>query len=367
MTTAHVLGFPRLGAQRELLSATEAFWQGARDDAAHAALERVGKTLRERHWALQREAGLDFVSTGDFTYYDGVLDTLAHLGALPTRFGFDAARLTRAAYFEMARGNAHQPALETTRWFDTQYHYLVPELTPDLAFGPGVRWWQVEAAQARAAGHAAKAVLVGPLTLLWLGKQGEAATHATAAERLVYLPRVLEAYRRVLAELHSAGAAWVQIDEPIFALDLDPAWLDAARTAYAELAAGPARLLLATYFGSVERHAGLLRGLPVDGLHIDAVLAPEQVDTFAAGWPAAKVLSIGIVDGRNVWRHDLDASLARLAPVRAALGERLWIGSSCSLLHVPVDLRDEPRLDPELRSWLAFATQKLDELAALRQ
>ncbi|RQP42400.1 5-methyltetrahydropteroyltriglutamate--homocysteine S-methyltransferase [Burkholderia ubonensis] len=361
MSTAHVLGFPRIGAQRELKFALERYWRDGQGPDAERALVDTGVSLRAAHWAAQRDAGLDWVTVGDFAWYDHVLTTLAHVGGLPARFGFDARRLSLADYFAAARGNVAQPAMEMTKWFDTNYHYLVPEYSPSTTFGAGVEWLFDEVREAQALGHPVKVALVGPLTLLWLGKARDG-----LADRLSLLPRLLPAYQALLARLKADGVEWVQIDEPIFALDLPGAWRDAAPAAYAELVAHAPRVLLATYFESVDAHATLLKSLPVAGLHVDLVRGDAQLDAILAGYPADKVLSCGIVDGRNVWRNDLDRSLARLAAARAQLGERLWIATSCSLLHAPVDLGNEPKLDAELKQWLAFAVQKAREVAVLR-
>ncbi|KVO03675.1 5-methyltetrahydropteroyltriglutamate--homocysteine S-methyltransferase [Burkholderia ubonensis] len=361
MSTAHVLGFPRIGAQRELKFALERYWRDGQGADAERALVDTGVSLRAAHWAAQRDAGLDWVTVGDFAWYDHVLTTLAHVGGLPARFGFDARKLSLADYFAAARGNVAQPAMEMTKWFDTNYHYLVPEYSPSTTFGAGVEWLFDEVREAQALGHPVKVALVGPLTLLWLGKARDG-----LADRLSLLPRLLPAYQALLARLKADGVEWVQIDEPIFALDLPGAWRDAAPAAYAELVAHAPRVLLATYFESVDAHATLLKSLPVAGLHVDLVRGAAQLDAILTGYPADKVLSCGIVDGRNVWRNDLDRSLARLAAAHAQLGERLWIATSCSLLHAPVDLGNEPKLDAELKQWLAFAVQKAREVAVLR-
>ncbi|KVC98934.1 5-methyltetrahydropteroyltriglutamate--homocysteine methyltransferase [Burkholderia ubonensis] len=361
MSTAHVLGFPRIGAQRELKFALERYWRDGQGADAERALVDTGVSLRAAHWAAQRDAGLDWVTVGDFAWYDHVLTTLAHVGGLPARFGFDARKLSLADYFAAARGNVAQPAMEMTKWFDTNYHYLVPEYSPSTTFGAGVEWLFDEVREAQALGHPVKVALVGPLTLLWLGKARDG-----LADRLSLLPRLLPAYQALLARLKADGVEWVQIDEPIFALDLPGAWRDAAPAAYAKLVAHAPRVLLATYFESVDAHATLLKSLPVAGLHVDLVRGAAQLDAILTGYPADKVLSCGIVDGRNVWRNDLDRSLARLAAARAQLGERLWIATSCSLLHAPVDLGNEPKLDAELKQWLAFAVQKAREVAVLR-
>jgi len=358
MAFAHILGFPRIGAQRELKFALESFWSGA---SSEDALRDTGHSLRARHWQAQADAGLDAVSVGDFAWYDQVLNTLALLGAVPERFGFDARQLTLPQYFTLARGNAGHFAMEMTKWFDTNYHYLVPEWTADTRFDGGVDWLFDEIIEARAAGHRVKVTLIGPLTLLYLGKIKSGLT-----DKLDLLPRIVAGYQRVLARLKAIGIDWVQIDEPILALQLEQDWIAAFGPTYAALQPAAPALLLATYFDQVGEHAALLRDLPVAGVHLDLVRGVGQLDAFLPDWPAGKVLSAGIVDGRNIWRTDLEQALTALAPAQAALGDRLWVSSSCSLLHVPVDLAQESRLDDELKSWLAFATQKLDEIVAIK-
>ena len=358
MAVAHILGFPRIGPHRELKFALESFWKG---ESAETALLEAGRLVRAGNWAAQRQAGLDYVTVGDFAWYDQMLTMAAQLGALPSRFGFDASALTLAQYFALARGNAEQHALEMTKWFDTNYHYLVPELAADMRFDAGVRWLFEECVEARALGHRVKPVLVGPLTFLYLSKTKD------GSDRLALLPRLLPAYAHLLAELKADGVEWVQLDEPILALDLPAEWRRAFGGAYAALAGTAPNILLATYFESVEEHAKAIAALPVAGVHIDLVRAPRQLAAFSATLPADKVLSLGIVDGRNVWRTDLAAALELLEPVREKFRGNLWVAPSCSLLHVPVDLAQEDKLDGEIRSWLAFAVQKLDELSILRR
>ncbi|SOY67458.1 Cobalamin-independent methionine synthase, 5-methyltetrahydropteroyltriglutamate-homocysteine S-methyltransferase [Cupriavidus taiwanensis] len=361
MARTHILGFPRIGERRELKFAQEAFWRGERTEAE---LRTVAAGLRRRHWQLQAERGLDTVATGDFAYYDQMLSLSALLGALPRRFGFDPSQLTLAQYFELARGNREQPAMEMTKWFDTNYHYLVPELDADTSFDGGPQWFFEETDEALALGLRARPALIGPVTYLWLSK-----SHVPGFDRLSLLPRLLQAYRRILGQLKARGIEWVQIDEPALCLDLAPAWLDAFDTAYAALhEGGPAarpKLLLATYFDTAADHAQRVAALPVDGFHIDLVRAPAQLAAWQAVLPAHAVLSLGVIDGRNIWRTDLRRVLDLLRPLHGALGERLWLAPSCSLLHVPVSLAQESRLDAELKSWLAFATEKLDELSVL--
>ncbi|HEY7656915.1 MAG TPA: 5-methyltetrahydropteroyltriglutamate--homocysteine S-methyltransferase [Burkholderiales bacterium] len=359
MTIAHVPGFPRIGAERELKSALERYW---RSELPESSLLAAGRELRARHWAMQRDAGLDWVAVGDFAWYDHVLQALAHLGCLPERYGYDARALSLSQYFAAARGDPRQPAMEMTKWFDTNYHYLVPEWSAATRAEGGVPWLFEEVREAQALGHAVKAVIIGPLTLLRLGKDME-----PGFDRLVLLERLVPAYRRLLARLRELGVAWVQVDEPVLALDLERRWRDAFAPVYAALAPDGPRILLATYFESVEEHRDWLPGLPVAGLHLDLARAPGQLTAFLDDWPESKVLSLGVVDGRNVWRTDVERDFALLRRAHARLGPRLWVSTSCSLLHVPVDLALENRLDPAIRSWLAFAAQKLEELAVLKR
>src|SRR5216683_3668370 len=359
MTVAHILGFPRIGAKRELKLALEAYWRG---EIPEPELSAVGRELRERHWQCQRDAGLDLVTVGDFAWYDSVLQTLAHLGCIPGRFGFDPRALTLPQYFTLARGDASHPAMEMTKWFDTNYHYLVPEWNADTRFEGGVDWLLQEVKEARDQGHAVKVALPGPLTLLHLGKIKAGLSH-----KLDLLPRLVPAYQRLLASIKALGIPWVQIDEPILGLDLDERWLGAFRPTYEALAPSSPKILLATYFESVAEHAAMLKSLPVSGIHLDLVRGPQQLAAFLNGYPESKVLSLGVVDGRNIWRTDLDAALAALKPAHDRLGERLWISAGCSLQHVPVDLAHEKTLDAEVRNWLAFAVQKLDEIATLKR
>ena len=357
MSRSHILGFPRIGAQRELKFAVESFW---RNEITANDLPQIGADLRRRHWALQADAGLDFVAAGDFSYYDQMLDLCVLLGALPKRFDFAATKLSRAQYFELARGNVQQPAMEMTKWFDTNYHFLVPELDQDSRFDGGMNWWLDNVAEALALHKNVKPVLIGPVTFLRLAK-----SHTAGFDRLSLLPKVIAGYQRILNKLHDLGVEWVQIDEPALALDLEPAWLDAYETAYTQLTSSGMKILLATYFDSVVENALRIAALPVQGFHIDLVRAPEQLDGWLKVLPADAILSAGVVDGRNIWRNDLRTSLSSLQRVRLALGERLWVASSCSLLHVPVSLDAEINFDGEVKPWLAFASEKLHEVRTL--
>ncbi|WP_455893943.1 5-methyltetrahydropteroyltriglutamate--homocysteine S-methyltransferase [Pseudomonas palmensis] len=362
MALAHSLGFPRIGRDRELKKAQEAFWKGELDEAG---LRAVGSELRKAHWALQRQAGIQLLPVGDFAWYDQVLTHSLMFGVVPERFRPQHGKATLQTLFGMARGvsdsccgGAH--AQEMTKWFDTNYHYLVPEFSADQQFSLG--WEQLfeEVAEARALGHDVKPVVIGPLTYLWLGK-----TKGGDFDKLELLERLLPLYGEIFQRLAAQGVEWVQIDEPILALDLPQAWKNAFERAYNLIQRDPLKKLVATYFGGLEENLGLAANLPVDGLHIDLVRAPEQYPTILDRLPAYKVLSLGVVNGRNVWRCDLDKALAVLRHAHERLGERLWVAPSCSLLHSPVDLGREDALDAELKSWLAFAVQKCEEVAIL--
>jgi 5-methyltetrahydropteroyltriglutamate--homocysteine methyltransferase len=354
MARTHILGFPRIGAHRELKFAQESFWRGESDEAA---LLGVARELRHRHWKAQQDAKLDFVAAGDFAYYDQMLNLSALLGALPGRFGFDAAALTLTQYYELARGNKAQPAMEMTKWFDTNYHYLVPELGPDTTFNGGVDWFFDEIDEALALNLDVKPVLIGPITYLWLSK-----SHVPGFDRLSLLPKLVIRFARLLETLKQRGIEWVQLDEPALCLELPGAWLEALSAAYDVLETSGVKVLLATYFDTAADRAALVAKLPVQGVHIDLVRAPGQLDTWHAALPAESVLSVGVVDGRNIWRADLRKVIRSLDVLQAQRGDRLWIAPSCSLLHVPVSLQAEKKLTAGIRSWLAFATEKLHEL-----
>ncbi|PTU74047.1 5-methyltetrahydropteroyltriglutamate--homocysteine S-methyltransferase [Pseudomonas mangrovi] len=377
MALAHNLGFPRIGRDRELKKALEAHWRGELDEAG---LREVGRQLRAAHWQLQKDAGIQLLPVGDFAWYDQVLTHSLTFGVIPARFRDDSSvRPTLQTLFAMARGTgaggsqrccgaSHgQPvfAQELTKWFDTNYHYLVPEFTADQQFE--LSWEQLfeEVDEALALGHAVKPVLIGPLTYLWLGKAKGATDSEQDFDKLDLLERLLPLYGQIFQRLAAQGVEWVQIDEPILALDLPQDWKNAFERAYNLLQKDPLKKLLATYFGGLEDNLGLAAGLPVDGLHIDLVRAPEQYPIILDRLPAYKVLSLGLVNGRNVWRCDLEKNLEIARDAQERLGQRLWLAPSCSLLHSPVDLTREDQLDAELKSWLSFAVQKCAEVAIL--
>jgi len=369
MALAHNLGFPRIGADRELKKALEAYWKG---DLDQDGLQAVGRELRATHWQLQKKAGIELLPVGDFAWYDQVLSHSLMLGVVPERFADtrNARGLpTLETLFAMARGansccgHAHgkgQYAQELTKWFDTNYHYLVPEFTQDQRFQ--LSWEQLfeEVDEARALGHKVKPVLIGPLTFLWLGK-----TKGDDFDKLDLLDRLLPLYGEILGRLAGQGVEWVQIDEPILGLDLPQDWKNAFERTYHSLQYSPLKKLVATYFSGLEDNLGLAVSLPVDGLHIDLVRAPEQLALVLDRLPTYKVLSLGVVNGRNVWRCDLEQALGQLREAQQRFGDNLWVAGSCSLLHSPVDLGREDQLDAELKSWLAFAVQKCAEISLL--
>ncbi|WP_350567242.1 5-methyltetrahydropteroyltriglutamate--homocysteine S-methyltransferase [Pseudomonas sp. H26/SER47-MNA-CIBAN-0231] len=364
MALAHSLGFPRIGRDRELKKAQEAFWKGELNEAG---LRDVGRELRKVHWDLQKNAGIDLLPVGDFAWYDQVLSHSLMFGVIPERFRPHDGKPTLQTLFSMARGVSNAccdegHAQEMTKWFDTNYHYLVPEFSADQQFQLG--WEQLfeETEEARVLGHNVKPVIIGPLTYLWLGK-----TKGADFDKLDLLDRLLPLYGQIFARLAALGVEWVQIDEPILVLDLPQDWKNAFERAYNQIQRDPLKKLLATYFGGLEENLGLAANLPVDGLHIDLVRAPDQYPTILDRLPAYKVLSLGVVNGRNVWRCDLQNALATLRHAHERLGDRLWVAPSCSLLHSPVDLGREDQLDAELKSWLAFAVQKCEEVAVLAQ
>ena len=358
MIKSAILGFPRIGARRELKKATEAYWKG---ETSAQDLRTAGAELRAAHWRLQQQAGIDIIPSNDFSFYDHVLDTIAMVGAVPDRFGHEGGAVDLDLVFAVARGTNDAVAMEMTKWFDTNYHYIVPEFGPDQTFALASRKPLDEFAEALALGIPTRPVLVGPVTLLSIGKPT-----VSGFDPLDLLDRLLPVYSAVLGELASAGATWVQIDEPVLTLDLTDAQRAAFVKAYEVLSGSGPRLLLTTYFEGLRDNLELAMGLPVNGLHIDFVRATEQLDAVLDALPDERTLSLGVVNGRNVWRTDLTAALDIVALAVARLGaSRVQVASSCSLLHCPVDLDQEDRLDNELKSWLAFAKQKLAEIAAL--
>eukprot|EP01033_Poteriospumella_lacustris_P013120 gene13121-9396_t len=386
------LGFPRIGARRELKVATEAYWSGKIDQSQ---LLDTAKKLRETNWKLQRDAGVNVIPSNDFSLYDQMLDTAILFGVIPDRYKGIGASHSLDVYFAMARGrqlkcsgapettcscghlghsnSTDVPAQEMTKWFDTNYHYIVPEVHRDQSFSlsPEVKP-VVQYHEAKALGIETRPVIIGPITFLHLAKSKD-----PGFRPIELLPRLLPVYLTLFQQLQDAGVTWVQIDEPILVLDLTADVRAAFETAYdcfasALLARRTAtgsglQLMLATYFGGLEDNLDTALSLPVDGLHVDLVRAPEQLEVIVAKAKPSIVLSFGVVDGRNIWKADLNGILARLGPVVNASDRIYHISPSCSLLHTPVDLSLETDLESRVKPWLAFAKQKLDEIVLLAQ
>ncbi len=356
----HTLGFPRVGLKRELKKAQESYWAG---NSTQEELLNVGRELRARHWQQQQQAGVDLLPVGDFAWYDHVLTTSLLLGNVPERHQNADGSIDLDTLFRIGRGRAPTgtpaAAAEMTKWFNTNYHYMVPEFQQGQQFKLG--WTQLldEVDEALALGHKIKPVLLGPVTYLWLGKvKGE------QFDRLSLLKDILPVYQQVLAELAKRGIEWVQIDEPALVLELPAEWQAAFQPAYQALQ-GQVKLLLTTYFDSIGHNLDTIRALPVQGLHVDVVAGQDDIAALNAQLPKNWLLSLGVINGRNVWRADLSHWFERLQPL---INSRpLWLGSSCSLLHSPIDLSEETRLDAEVKSWFAFALQKCAELALLTQ
>ena len=358
----HNLGFPRIGAKRELKRALEAYWQG---DINQQQLLQTGAELRQTHWQLQKEAGVDLIPVGDFAWYDHILTTSLLLGVVPERHQNGVNNIDLDTQFRIARGRAPKgkpaAASDMTKWFNTNYHYIVPEFTKDQEFTLCDKFWFEQITEAKQAGVNAKPVLIGPLTFLYLGKTTD------DSDRLTLLPKLLNVYQRILQQLERLDITWLQLDEPILALELDDEWLQALLSSYQQLDKGSVKLLMATYFGDIGHYLPALSALPIDGIHVDLIAEQSDLAALHQAIPAHWVLSAGVINGRNIWRTDLLSAFHTLKPVYQARGNNLWLAPSCSLLHSPVDLDLETRLDDEIRSWFAFAKQKCQELALLKQ
>lgn len=361
MITTHNLGFPRIGKNRELKFALEKYWQ---QDISQANLLETAAVLRQQHW--QDQQSLDFVPVGDFSFYDQVLDASFMLDNLPSRVkNLPVGELDN--YFRLARGRASSNELqkhciqagEMTKWFNTNYHYIVPEFNQHTEFKLNATRFLEQVKEAQQQGFNVKPVLIGPVTYLWLGKSKD------QSDRLTLLNQLLEVYAALFDALADLGVDWLQIDEPILVTELSFSWQRALKTAYQQLKGRGPKLLLTTYFGELKDNLPLACNLAVDGLHIDAIYAQHEIAQIMTQLSADKVLSLGVIDGRNIWKTDLTKTITWLKPIYQQLKTRLWLAPSCSLLHVPVDLCSEQKMDRSIRSWLAFAKQKLAELAIL--
>ena len=361
MITTHNLGFPRIGRKRELKFALEKYWKGA---ISAPELLEVSSDLRAQHW--QDQSMLDWIPVGDFSLYDHVLDTSFMLGNIPARVSSLPGNEIDN-YFRVARGRSVNDssacscvsAGEMTKWFDTNYHYIVPEFERNTRFSLNSSHLLEQIQQAKQTHQQIKPVILGPVTYLWLGKCKD------GTDKLDLLDDLLSVYAQLFHELEKAGIQWVQIDEPILVMELSQAWQHALRKSYYQLQATAINLLLTTYFGQLQDNLQLACELPVNGLHVDAVMAKDEIAKIIDWLPSHKILSLGVINGRNIWKTDLTEILDWLEPIHARLQDRLWLAPSCSLLHVPVELDSEQKLDQDIRSWLAFAIQKLKEIEVL--
>ncbi|MBA0637885.1 hypothetical protein Godav_005107 [Gossypium davidsonii] len=362
---SHIVGYPRMGPKRELKFALESFWD---KKSSAEDLQKVAAGLRSSIWKQMADAGIKYIPSNTFSYYDQVLDTTAMLGAVPPRYGWNGGEIGFDTYFSMARGNASVPAMEMTKWFDTNYHFIVPELGPDVRFSYASHKAVDEYKEAKALGVNTVPVLVGPVSYLMLSKPAKGVEKTFSL--LSLLPKILPIYKEVISELKAAGASWIQFDEPTLVLDLDAHQLQAFTTAYADLESTLSGLnvLIETYFADLTSGAYKtlieLKGVTAYGL--DLVRGTKTIDLIKTNFPKGKFLFAGVVDGRNIWANDLASSLGTLQALEAIVGkDNLVVSTSCSLLHTAVDLVNETKLDDEIKSWLAFAAQKVVEVNAL--
>ncbi|WP_312697324.1 5-methyltetrahydropteroyltriglutamate--homocysteine S-methyltransferase [Sphingobacterium mizutaii] len=371
MLLTNNLGYPRVGAFRELKKANEAYW--AKKISAEELLQ-AGLKIRESNWKTQKDAGIELIPSNDFSFYDQVLDLSLTVGAIPARYNSLLNKIDRQynldLYFAMARGfqegGVDVTAMEMTKWFDTNYHYIVPEFVKNQEFKLTSEKFLSEYNEAKQSGIETKPVLIGPITYLLLGKEKEADFN-----RIDLIDRLLPVYEEILAKLADAGAKYVQIDEPFLALDID----DATKTLYGKVfeklaaAAKGIKLIVATYFEALGNNEDIAVNLPVHALHLDLVRGENQLDTILSKVPASLTLSLGVVEGRNIWKNDYENSLKKIKQAVDALGkDRVWVAPSSSLLHVPFDLdneNNEESLPAEVKNWLAFAKQKLAEVKDL--
>ncbi len=361
MVITHNLGFPRIGAHRELKFALEAFWQG---QSSASKLDKSARELRQNNW--QQQSDITLIPVGDFSLYDQVLDMSVTLGNLPECLkGLEGHALDN--YFRVAHGLSSKskteqviPTSDIATWFDSNYHYIVPEFNAGTRFKLDATRLvsQIIEASQQLDTSKIKPVIIGPITYLWLG-------NIKNGNKLDLLEELLPVYKELLNTLSEQGVEWVQIDEPILTTELDNNWKHAFDLAYHRLKGTGINILLATYFGKLQGNLQLACNLPVQGLHLDSINAHDEVRPIADWLPNHKVLSLGIIDGRNIWKTDLNAVLDWLEPLKQRLHNPLWLAPSCSLLDVPVNLDNEKTLEPEVKCWLAFATQKLNELETL--
>ncbi|KAI9093553.1 hypothetical protein K1719_027002 [Acacia pycnantha] len=362
---SHIVGYPRMGPKRELKFALESFWDGK---STAEDLKKVAADLRASIWKQMADAGIKYIPSNTFAFYDQVLDATALLGAVPPRYGWTGGEIGFDTYFSMARGNASVPAMEMTKWFDTNYHYIVPELGPDVHFSYSSHKAVDEYKEAKALGVDTVPVLIGPVSYLLLSKPAKGVEKTFSL--LSLLPKILAIYKEVIADLKAAGASWIQFDEPTLVLDLESHKLQAFTEAYSELESSLSGLnvLIETYFADIpaDTYKTLTSLKSVTAYGFDLVRGTQTLNLIKAGFPSGKYLFAGVVDGRNIWANDLAASLSLLQDLEGIVGkDKLVVSTSCSLLHTAVDLANETKLDDEIRSWLAFAAQKVVEVNAL--
>ena len=357
MAKVHNLGFPRVGSMRELKFAQESYWSGK---STKEELLKLASEIRKINWEHQKS--LDLVAVGDFSLYDQVLDMSFTLGNIPQRArNYSGDVLDN--YFRVARGRSVDPkqaisAAEMTKWFDTNYHYMVPEFEVSTTFKLDATRIIDQITEAKNLGLKPKPVIIGPVTYLAIGKEKD------NSNKLDLLPKLLDTYVELLEALVAQNIEWVQIDEPILVTELSVELKKAFEISYAKLNNPKLKILLATYFGSLQDNLETISKLPIAGLHIDAVNGGVEVDAVISKM-SGKVISLGVVNGRNIWKSDLNAILDWVEPIAKKLGDNLWIAPSCSLLHVPVDLSSEKKLDSEISSWLAFAIEKIKEIEVI--
>ena len=355
MATSTNLGFPRIGAKRELKWAVEAYWAGKIDEQE---LQQRAAAIRRTHWALQRKAGIAHIPSNDFSFYDQVLDTSVMVGAIPERYDAPEGEVSLDTYFAMGRGRTaseERPgvsAMEMTKWFDTNYHYIVPEINRSQVFSVRSTKPVDEFVEAKELGIHTRPVLVGPVTYLLLSKSDD-----PSFDPLVLLEGLVDVYENILKRLAEAGADWVQMDEPALSLTLNDKQRSAFGRAYARLVAAVPGLniLVAVYFGDLRQNTKAALAMPVHGLHVDLARGRADLENILAKLGEGVSLSLGLVDGRNIWKTDLEEAIATARRASSMLGnDRILIAPSCSLLHSPVDLNNETNLDDEMKSWLAL-------------
>lgn len=370
MIRSHNLGFPRIGEKRELKKATEAYWK---KEISKEELLEVGSNIRLKNWEKQKRAGLDLIATNDFSFYDQVLDMSIMLSVIPKRFGWNKEQPADIdTLFAIARGDSKKniAASQMTKWFNTNYHYIVPELDDVSTFNLQPEKLFGECRQAIELGYDIKPVLIGPLTYLRLSKfyLSDQSNEAQLDAKLALLDKLLPVYSEALAGLKKMGVQWVQLDEPIFCLDMEQEEIEAIKKAYQWFDGRKEQhpqILVATYFNDLSDNLDTFCSIKTDGLHVDAISCQNELSTIVEKVDKEKILSLGLVDGRNVWKSDLKTLIALADEVKKKRNENLWVAPTCSLLHSPISIKQEKKLDDEIKNWLCFAEEKLDEVSLL--